>query len=175
MIAAAFFLCLIVHLFQGVLLPGFPILAFAPFFALCCLRSSLKSTLWLAAAAGAWVDLFSDDPIGLHALNYTVISAIFYHFKRRFSHEDPIHLGIYTSLISAASTLLQLFLLFLFDRRVPVSGKWALADWIGMPIVDGLYALICLAGPLKLFQWLRYEWTVYWLRKTKKNPSQISR
>ncbi|MBS0625344.1 MAG: hypothetical protein JSS32_04770 [Verrucomicrobia bacterium] len=175
MIAIAFSLCLTIHILQGVLFPAFPLLAFAPFFAFCCLKTTLKSTLWLAASAGLWVDLFSDDPFGLHSVNYTVISALFYPLKRRFSHEEPIHLGLYTSFISAASTLLQLFLLFLFDRRVPISGKWALVDCLGMPIVDGIYALVFLSGPLRLFQWLRYQWVVYWLRRKKKNPSRTSR
>ena len=122
MLAVGFLFCLLVHLFQGVLFPGISLLSFSPFFALCCMKTTLKSTLWLAALAGFCIDLLSDDPMGLHSLNYTMTAAFFYSLRWRFSSEEPLHLGVYTLLISSSSTLLQLILLFLFDRRVPVNG-----------------------------------------------------
>ncbi len=167
----AFFFCAVVHLFQGVLFPSFTLLAFAPFLAFVSLRSPLKTALWLSLAAGLWVDLFSDDPFALHALNYTLVSAFFYRLRRPFSLEESLSFGLYTSFISATSTLLQLLLLFLFDRRVPISGKWILIDLTAMPAADGIYALLWISGPFYLFQKLRYRWVIYWL-KNKKNLSR---
>lgn len=148
------------------------LLAFAPFMAMCLLRVSLRASLWLAGVAGLCVDLFSDDPMGLHALNYAGTAGILYGVKKRLSHEEPLHLGLYTGGISFISTLLQLFLLFLFDRRVPFSGKWALVDVFCMPIVDGVYALVWIAAPLLALQRLRYKWDIYWVKK--KNLSRTS-
>jgi cell shape-determining protein MreD len=168
MLTIVFLFCLLVHLFQGVLFPGFSLLSFAPFFAVCCMKTTLKSTLWLAAISGFCVDLLSDDPIGLHALNYTMISSIFYSLRWRFSFEEPVHLGLYTLFISCSSTLLQLVLLFLFDKKVPTGGTWILVDLICMPILDGIYALVFFSGPLLLWQQLRYRWLIYCLRTKKK-------
>ena len=148
------------------------LLAFAPFLAMCLLRGSVRGSLWMAAAAGLSVDLFSDDPIGLHTLNYVMTARILYGVKRRLSYEEPLHLGLYSGGISFVSTLMQLFLLFLFDRRVPFSGKWALVDLFCMPIADGVYALVWIAAPLLAVQRLRYKWDIYWVKK--KNLSRTS-
>ena len=171
MLTIAFLFSLVVHLFQGVLFPGITLLAFAPFFALCCMKTTLKSTLWLAAIAGFCVDILSNDPMGLHALNYTTILVLLYSLRWRFSSEESLHLGLYTILISSISTLLQLVLLFLFDRRVPVSGTWIWVDLICMPLLDGLYALIFFSAPLLLWRQLRYQWLIYRLRTKKKRRS----
>lgn len=170
MIALAFFLCFVAHVLQAVLGWGPTLLGFAPFLGVCLMRVRLRSCLWLAAGAGFLVDLFSEDPIGLHALNYVVVSGILVRFRKRFSFEEPLHLGIYTVAISFVSTILQLILLFLFDRRVPIHGKWALIDLFCMPLVDGVYGLIWIAGPLWMVQRMRYRWMIYCLKN--KNLSQ---
>ena len=171
MLAVGFLFCLLVHLFQGVLFPGISLLSFSPFFALCCMKTTLKSTLWLAALAGFCIDLLSDDPMGLHSLNYTMTAAFFYSLRWRFSSEEPLHLGVYTLLISSSSTLLQLILLFLFDRRVPVNGKWIWIDLICMPLLDGLYALVFFSAPRLFWKQMRYQWLIYCLRTKKKTRS----
>lgn len=159
-------------LLQGILLPRLAILAYAPWVALLVLKNPLSQTLWLSALAGACVDLISDDPIGLHALNYTLCAALLYRIRSPFSYDQPLHLSLFTGFISLASTILQWILLFLFDRRVPFEGRWVLADLLGMPVVDALYAFVWFAAPLALFHWLRRIWMVYCLKK--KSLSQTS-
>ncbi|MCC6127640.1 MAG: hypothetical protein IT584_00350 [Chlamydiae bacterium] len=173
MIALAFFLCFIAHVLQAVLGVSITLLAFAPFLGVCLMRSPLRSCLWLAAAAGCLVDLFSDDPMGLHALNYVAVSGILYRFRKRFSYDEPLHLGLYTAFISFVSMILQLILLFLFDRRVPLHGKCALVDLLCMQLADGVYGLVWIALPLCMVKRLRYKWMVYCLKN--KNLSQNSR
>ena len=134
MLILAFFLGLAALILQGILLPRLPILALAPFLCLAMIRCKKEKALWLSALGGAIVDLLSDDPIGLHALNYTLVSALLFRFKNYFSDDQPFHLSLFTMITSSLSTLLQLILLFLFDRRVPISGKWALIDIFAMPI-----------------------------------------
>jgi rod shape-determining protein MreD len=172
MLIVAFILAMLAVALQGLLIPRLAILAFAPFLALAILRCQQKRALWLGALSGALIDLLSDDPMGLHALNYTVIAALLFPFRKHFLYDQPLHLSLFTGLISILSTILQLFLLFLFDRRVPFEGKWIFADLVGMPVIDALYAFTWFAAPLSFFDKLRRMWVLFWLKR--KNPSPIS-
>ena len=167
MLIVSFFLATAAVILQGVLLPRLSILAFAPWIALVSLRCSHSRALWLSASAGAIIDLLSDDPMGLHALNYTLTAVLLYRFRKHFLHDQPLHLSIFTALISLISTLLQLVLLFLFDQRIPFGGKWVFADLIGMPMIDALYAFVWFAAPLALFEKLRHYWMLFWLKRKK--------
>jgi rod shape-determining protein MreD len=170
MLLIAFVLATAALLLQGILIPHLSLLAFAPFLSLAIMRAN--SPLWLGALAGALVDLFSDDPMGLHALNYTFITALLYRYRRHFLFDQPLHLCLLTALISLLSTLTQLFLLFLFDRRIPFDGKWIFGDLVAMPAMDALYAFVWFAAPLAFCNFIRQLWVRYWLKR--KNPSPIS-
>jgi rod shape-determining protein MreD len=170
MLTFAFFLATIAVILQGILVPRVAILAFAPFLALITLRCELNRALWLAALSGALIDLLSDDPMGLHALNYVLVTAILFRFRKHFSHDQPLHLSLCTASISFLSTFLQLLLLFLFDRRVPFNGKWIFADLIGMPVIDALYAFVWFAAPLFWAEKLRTKWVLFWLKKKNRSP-----
>ncbi len=172
MVFFAFALGFVALIFQGLLVPRLSILAFAPFVGLATLRCELSQALRWSAAAGCMVDLFSDDPMGLHALNYVLMAWLLFRIRTHFSYDQPLHLSLFTGLISAGSTILQLLLLFLFDRRVPFGGKWIFADLIGMPVIDALYAFVWFTAPLALFDKLRRMWVLFWLKR--KNPSPIS-
>jgi len=172
MLVLAFFLATLALILQGIVLPRIAILAFAPFLALAMMRSERKRALWLSALAGALVDLLSDDPMGLHALNYTIVTWLLIRVKNRFSYDQPFHLSLYTVFVSSLSTALQLMLLFLFDRRVPFDGRWFLADLVGMPVIDGLYAFVWFAAPLSLFDKMKRIWVLFWLKR--KNLSRTS-
>jgi len=147
---------------QCVLQPPFALLPMAPWIVFVILRSSFPKTACLATLAGALIDLLSEDPMGIHALNYSLTALFLYSLRKHFLYDRPLHLSLFTALFSATSTLLQLFLLFLFDRRVPFSGKWLFADLIGMPIADGIYALLWFAAPLYLYVKLRKLWSLHW-------------
>lgn len=172
MLTLSFFLGTTALILQGILLPRLAILAYAPWIALLVMQCSLNRTLWLSAAAGAVIDLISDDPMGLHALNYVLTGALLYRFRKHFLFDQPLHLSLFTALVSGTSTLLQLALLFLFDRRVPFGGRWIIADLVGMPMIDALYAFVWFAAPLALFGRMRRYWVHYWLKK--KSLSQTS-
>jgi len=157
---------------QGVMIPRVAILAFAPFLSLLTLRLKLPQALWIGAGAGALMDLLSEDPMGLHALNYVIVIGLLYRIRKHFSYNHPLHLSLFTLLISFFSTVIQIVLLFLFDRRIPFGGKWIFGDLIGMPVLDALYAFVCFAAPFTLFEKLKHIWMVFWLKR--KNPSHIS-
>jgi rod shape-determining protein MreD len=170
MLIFSFFLATGALLLQGVLLPRLAILAYAPWIALVALRCSQKKALWLSAAAGAVIDLLSDDPMGLHALNYTLCTALIYRFRKHFLYDQPLHLSIFTALFSLLSTVLQLTLLFLYDQKVPFGGKWIVADLIGMPLIDALYAFVWFAAPLIFFEKVRSSYILFRLKR-KNSPA----
>lgn len=172
MLTLAFILAASALVLQGILLPRLSLFAFAPYLALGILRCEKGAALWLCAAAGALADLFSDDPMGLHALNYTITASLLFRMKKHFLYDQPFHLALFTAVVSAVSTALQLILLFLFDRRVPFDGRWVFSDLIGMPALDALYAFVWFAAPLSLFNQLKRIWVLFWLKK--KNRSLTS-
>lgn len=164
MLYFAFLLGTITLILQSTLFPNFVILGFAPFLALIVLTCHFRKCLTLSLIAGAILDLLSNDPMGVHALNYALIPCIFFRYKRFFSYDQPLHLSLFTLFISFTSTLIQLFILFLFDRRIPFTGEWVLGDLVLMPIADAVYALVWFAYPLKFFQ----KGRVFWLNIKKK-------
>ncbi len=136
------------------------------------LRHSLPAALWFAALLGGISDLFSDDPMGVYALNYTLVTAFFYRFRRHLLWDSPLHLSLLTGLISSISALSQLALLFLFDRRVPFDGKWILTDLIGMPLVDAAVAFIAFSLPLLTFKKIHRLGMLFWFKR--KHSSRTS-
>ncbi len=165
MLIFAFLLSFIALIFQGIMLPKIAILSFSPFLAIIALKVLQPQALILSCFCGAIMDLMSDDPIGLHALNYTITVWLFFKIRSRFSLEKPTHLSLFTGLISSFSTLLQLVLLFLFDRRVPFGGRWAFMELVAMPLVDAVYAFIWFTAPMDLFQKVRKKLVIFWLKK----------
>jgi cell shape-determining protein MreD len=147
-----------------------PMLAFIPFLALVNLLHPLSKTLPWSCFVGILIDLLSYDPFGVHALNYTLSSLVCFRGKRYFYFDAPLQFGLYTAFFSFISTVLQVVLLFLFDRRILFQGRWWLIDGPLLPICDALYALLWFAGPLAIYRILRRLGGIYWLKKHQ--PSQ---
>lgn len=173
MLILAFLLSTIALILQGILLPQISILAFSPFLALVILRSNLHQTLFLSLLAGMIMDLLSNDPMGVHPLCYAIVSTLLFKAKKHFLYDEPFHLSLFTAFFSSVCTIFQLLLLFLFDRRVPLQGRWALIDLLAMPVIDGLYAFVWFAAPLSFFSKLKRTWNLFWLKR--KRLSRISR
>ena len=164
MLYFTFFLSLIAFLFQSTIF-YLPILSFAPFISIFTLKKSTEKTLLMSCLTGFIMDLFSMDPFGIHALNFTLSSLISSYWKRRFSAENVKQFCLFTAIYSFISTNLLIMLFFIFDRRIQILGKWWLTDWMFLPIFDAMYAFIWFAIPLSLFRMGHKIWTVYWLKK----------
>lgn len=169
MILFSFLLSMMALLLKITAYPNLPIIPCIPLLALLSLLRPFSKALVIAASTGFIVDLFSADPIGIHALNYTLCILICFRFRSLFSAESPLQLGLYTALYSFISTHLQIALLFLFDRRVEFLGKWWLVQWASLPLIDATYAFIWFAGPLALYHTIHRNWVIYWLRKNNQN------
>jgi rod shape-determining protein MreD len=168
MIIFSFLLSIIALFLKITTFPDLPILPFIPFLALLSLLRPFSKVLLAATLSGFIVDLLSSDPLGIHALNYTLCILICFRFRSLFSSESPLQLVFYATLYSFVSTQLQIGLLFLFDRRVEFLGKWWLMQWMSLPVIDAIYAFVWFAGPLALYRTMYRTWTVYWLKKN--NP-----
>ncbi len=139
-------------LFGTALFPQAKLIAFSPFLALVFNRSSFKASLWIASLCGLIVDLLSSEfHLGIHALNYCLTALILFHQKKHFFEDKPLALSLFTLLISAVSSLLQLLLISLFDRALPFSGKLIVADLFIMPLFDAVYAFVWFCCPMMLY------------------------
>ena len=169
MLIFTFALATTVLFLQGVDLPGIPMNAYVPWIALIILRHPSKKDLFKplagAAIAGLIVDLLSDYPLGLYPISYTLATAILFRFRNRFLYDRPLHLAVFSSFASLVSSILQIFFLFLFDRRVPISGQWFIFDWAATSLIDGIYSFIWFSGPLYLWVKARRNWVLFWLKK----------
>jgi rod shape-determining protein MreD len=125
----------------------------------------------LSCAAGLSLDLLSQEYLGLHAMTYSAAAALCFRWRRRFSIEIPTQFAFYTAIFSFSCTLLQIALLFLFDRRIPFPGRWWMSEWLCLPLFDGVYALLWFTGPLSLYREIRRRWVVYWLKKKSLSPN----
>lgn len=156
---------------QGAEAPPLQLHAFIPWLALAALRYPLQKdfikSLTGAAMVGLFVDLFSNDPIGLYAISYTLTTAILFQFRNRLDDQRPLHLAAFSAFTSLICSLLQLFFLFLFDRRVPISGQWILIDWFALSIIDGIYGFLWYSGPVFLWYKVRRTWMLFWLKKNR--------
>lgn len=147
-----FSLALFFALFGSALMPQVHLFAFAPFLALLYNRSSLMASLWIASICGLIVDLLSSEfRLGIHALNYCLATLLLYKQKRHFFEDKPLAVSLFTLLISAISTVLQLVLISIFDRSLPLSAKLLITDLILLPAIDAVYAFLWFSCPMLLF------------------------
>ncbi|MBS0604083.1 MAG: mreD [Verrucomicrobia bacterium] len=147
-----FSLALFVALFGTAIIPHIKLLAFAPFLALLYNRKSFQTSLWIGSLCGLGLDLLSSEfRLGLHALNYCLTTLLLYKQKRHFFEDKPLALSLFTLLISVVSTVLQLVLISVFDRTLPLSGKLLITDLAIMPVVDALYAFLWFSCPIMFF------------------------
>ena len=171
MLIFTFALATAVLFLQGVDLPGVPLNAYIPWIALAALRHPSQKDFFKllakAAGAGILVDLLSDFPFGLYPISYALTAAILFRFRNRFLYDRPLHLAVFASSASSIAFLIQIFFLFLFDRRVPLSGQWLVIDIFVTSLIDGVYAFIWFSGPIYLWIKARRYWVLFWLRKKR--------
>lgn len=150
---------------QSALMPGIPLLAFAPFIALVCMHTSSGQALWLSALAGLCNDLLNVAPPGIYAINATIVCALLIRFRLRTFKDEPLQLCFYTAIISAATVPVHYLLLFLFDQQLFLAGKSILIEFVEMVFVNALYAFGWFVGPLLLWEWGSVRWKRWRLQR----------
>jgi rod shape-determining protein MreD len=141
-----FFLVALFFLFTA----PFPILPFSPYLAILYRRSSFIKSLWVAALCGVLVDLLTDRPFGLYALNLTVVTFLFYRLRVYFV-DKPIGLASYTAILSVNVTLFSRILFSLYGQSLPLTFKGIATDLLVMPLADSLYGVLLFSLPPHLY------------------------
>jgi len=161
-----FCLALFAAAFASALLPPIKLLAFAPFLAILYNTVTRPTALWIALLCGLGVDLLSSElRLGLHALNYCLTTLLLFKHKRHFFDDKPLSLSLFTLLISAVSTLLQILLIALFEHTLPLSGQLLITDLVIMPLVDAIYAFLWFSCPIMLYLSIKkVQWRALWTR-----------
>lgn len=147
-------------------LPHTRLLPFSPFLAFLYNKTNFIKSLWIASLCGLVIDLLSTEfHFGIHAINYCLTTLLFYHQKRHFFEDKPLALSLFAGLISIVSTLLQFFLVCVFDHALPLSKKLLLTDLIVMPCADAIYAFLWFICPMKLFIHIKkIGWRAFYLK-----------
>lgn len=151
-----FLLALIFALFGHLFFPYVRLSAFAPFLAIIYNRLSFSKVLWISFGCGLIIDLLSSHTrLGLYALNLVLTTAITYFQRRHFFEDKAIALSLFTTLIALISMTIQLFLVHIFDKGIPISVKTILSDVIFMSALDGLYAFLWFTSPIRLYIYIK--------------------
>lgn len=112
----------------------------------------MGASLWISALCGFIIDLLSSQyRFGIYGLNYCLTALFIYHQNRHFFEDKPLALSLYTAAVSCTSTVLQIILLYAFDKTLPFTLKLAITDLIGMPLVDAVYAFLWFTCPVRLY------------------------
>lgn len=142
-----FFLVALFFLFAA----PFSILPFSPYLAILYRRSSFIKSLWIAALCGMLMDLLTDRPFGLYALNLTVVTFLFYRLRIYFV-DKSIGLASYTAILSLSATLFSRILFSLYGQTLPLTFKGIATDFLVMPLADSLYGVLCFSLPLSVYR-----------------------
>lgn len=135
-----------------VLLPQVRLLFLVPFLIIVYYQKSYAKALWLSFLCGLILDLLNSHLLfGFYALNYTLTTGILYGQRRNFFADSLSTMPLMAFFFALTSTLIQLLLIYIFDRELALSWKWALTDLFLMPLADALYAFSCFILPFYLF------------------------
>lgn len=146
-----FFITLLLTLFFPPLFPNLRLLFFVPFIITAYYQKTFAVCLLLSFLCGFVLDILSSSFIGLHALNYSLVTGLLYHQRRHFFSDNLSTLPLMTFFFSFFSTLFEAILIHTFDASVTLSLKWVFADLIIMPALDGAYAFVCFILPFYVF------------------------
>lgn len=137
-------------------LPSIRLLAFAPFLTILFTRCNLITCLWCAFGCGLIMDLLSSQmQLGIHALNYILITLALFRLRRRLVAHKPIALAILSSIFSLLSTTVQLLIMKIYGIAPPMNTLAYLSDLIVMPLFDGIYAFIGYTCPIIAYRFCR--------------------
>ncbi len=124
-------------LFNSALIPQVKLLVFSPCLAILYNRYSFQTSLMIACLCGFIIDLFSTDlRLGIHALNYCLVTAVLYKQRDHFFADKPLAICLFTALISLVSTVIQWLLIPLCGKPFILTKELLATDLLLMPLVD---------------------------------------
>lgn len=151
-----FALALSFALFGSILFPFFPLSAFAPFLAIVYYVAPFPRALWISFGCGLLLDLLSSEfHFGVHALTLTCTSVLLFHQKKHFFEDKPLAVFLFTSVISAVATLLELLFIHIFDRGISFTAATFFTDVVLLSLADGLFGFLWFTCPMRLYIYIR--------------------
>src|SRR3990167_7930280 len=161
-----FTLSFLVLLIFPAIIPQIRLLALVPLLTFVCFHYSLAAALWISMFAGLLVDLYSKSaPMGFFALNYTLTSIIVFRYRSYFTFEKVHIFSLYAVLYSFISTLLHFILYGLIEMHFKLHFFSIITDLILMPIFDGVYSLVCVFFPMKIYETVNRPKNIRKMRK----------
>lgn len=164
----AFLLALFAQFLFPCFFPFLRVYVFLPFFLLLITSSELTTCLWISLGVGIFTNLLSSHQLGIDSLAYIVSSSILYRYKGFIFFEKPLHFSCFTAIYSILFSIIFSICYFLFDRRLPISGKWFVSDIILCPCIDALYGLLWIYCPLIVMEKLERKFKMFWLQKKRR-------
>jgi rod shape-determining protein MreD len=153
-VIVSFFIATFFTLFISAFFPGFKPVFYAPFFAIVFLNSTFISSLWLGIISGLIIDLFSSRYFGINALTCVLCISLLYNQKKYFK-DSVVSISLFSCLISFSYMTLAVILLYIFDKGPKLGITWFFTDFVLMSIIDGIYALLFFAIPIKTLKLLK--------------------
>jgi len=150
-----FALALIPTLFGTLFLP-FPLHPFTPFLAIVYYVAPFSKAVWISLGCGLILDLLAPTfHFGIHTLTLTCTALLLFHQKKHFFEDKPVAVFLFTSLISAATSLLALLFVHIFDRGIPFSAAAFATDIVLLSFLDALYGFLWFTCPMRLYIYVK--------------------
>lgn len=150
----SFLISLLFSLFIPTFFPHITLVYFAPFLVILFFNETFIRALWGAAISGLIIDLLSSHHFGISSLCYT-LTALFLYRQKRFFKKIASNIAIFSFFAAATYKMLKTVALFIFENGIPISIFWFFTDIVFLSIIDGLYAFIFFAIPIKGFEYLK--------------------
>lgn len=131
-----------------VLFPQLTFFFFAPFLVITYYKKPLITCLWLSLFCGLFIDLLSSQTrLGLHALNYCIVTKILYSRKFLLFEDSISTIPLNTFFFAVLSTLIQVCLLNAFGKDIVISWQWIKSDLFWMSLWNACYAIVAFSIP----------------------------
>lgn len=136
-----FFTALLPTLIIPIFFPSIRVNYFIPFLVILFYKKPFIACLWASLGCGLILDLLSPhSKIGVNAINFTITTGLLYRQRRHFFADSISTLPIMTLFFSIFSTILQIFLVNLFEKHIAITKGWIVKDLLLMPTVDSIFA-----------------------------------
>jgi len=134
-----------------------PVIPFAPFLIITYSRYSLVGCLWMAGGCGLIIDLLSALPFGAHMLSYIVVTLLLHRYSIYFV-EGPIGLVSLSSIFSICFSIVMKMIFSVFGIPLTFTLQGITTDFLLMPLLDGIYAMLFFSLPLIFYRFVRRQW-----------------
>jgi hypothetical protein len=129
---------------------------FFPLMAIAALRLTRLQALWIAAAAGFYLDLVaSDHYLGFRAVLFVLIMSLLYPYKRLVFEEKCLPFSLYSALFGILYTLSLSLIQTIGPPHFVWSIEFVLIDLLLLPLCDSLIGWILFIAPQTVIRFFK--------------------